>query len=138
MTPENVVFLLASVMVGEAEVLGEAAMLTVGHVIMNRVASDDFPNTVVEVIQQYRQWNGRGYPRRYHKGLARRVLRRPRDSTGGMLFCYSEQDRGRLELPEGDIVIGDGIFQLHLYREWPGAPEWKRMWQGWGLMPRTP
>ena len=125
MTPENVVFLLASVMVGEAEVLGEAAMLTVGHVIMNRVSSPDFPNTIVEVIQQYRQWNGRGYPRRYHRGLARAVLRREKPPHD-YLFCYSEQDRERLGLEEGDMVIGDGVFRLHLYRKWPGKPEWKR------------
>ena len=127
MTPENVVFLLASVMVGEAEVLGEAAMLTVGHVIMNRVSSPDFPNTIVEVIQQYRQWNGRGYPRRYHRGLARRILRRD-EPPHDYLYCYSEQDRERLGLPQGDLVIAEAhsVFRLHLYREFPGLPAWKR------------
>ncbi len=121
MTPD-VIWLLASVMVREAEVLGEGAMLTVGHILMNRVSSPDFPNTMAEVIAQPRQWNGRGYPRRYHKGLARQVLRRDGDIAGGMLYCYSQQDKERLGLAEGDMAMGDGMFQLHLYLEFPGRP----------------
>lgn len=112
------VTLLASVMVGEAGVLGPEAMLFVGHVVMNRVSSPCFPDTVVEVIEQQGQFNGRGIPKGCHLAMARRVLRRSRDPTGGMLYVLSEQDRERLGFPEGDLSIGKGGFQLHFYRRW--------------------
>lgn len=115
----NTVALLASVMLGEAGILGEEAMLAVGHVIMNRVSSNLFPDTVEDVIEQPYQWNGRAHPGAYHEALARKVLRRDHDPTGGMLYTLSENDRRKLKFPVGDRIYTWKIFKLHLYEEWP-------------------
>lgn len=119
----SVIWLLASVMVREAGVLGEDGMLAIGHCVMNRVASDKFPDKVVEVIEQPGQWNGRGAWGGNEEALARRVLRRDqnKDPTGGALYALSEQDRVKLGFPEGDTVVEDGRYRLHLYRAWPGG-----------------
>jgi len=106
-------------MLGEAGVLGEEAMLAVGHVIMNRVSSDFFPNTVTEVVEQPNQWNGRTIPHGYEEALARQVLRRNHDPTKGMLYSLSENDRRKLKFPIGDKIYEWKVFKIHLYKEWP-------------------
>jgi len=117
----DIITLLAAVLVGEAGVLGDDAMLAIGHAIMNRVSSPYSPDTVMEVLFQPRQWNGWGEPTDHHRVLARLILRRQRDPTGGMLYAFSEQDREWLGFPEGDMIYGSGpIFRLHLYKEFPG------------------
>ena len=120
MTPD-LIAILAAVMAGEAGILGDDAMLGVGHGIMNRVVSPYFPDTVMEVLFQPGQWNGWEDPTEHHRSLAKAVLRRDHDPTGGMLYAYSEQDRQRLGFPEGDKVYGTGrVFRVHLYKEYPG------------------
>ena len=43
------------------------------------------------------------------------------DPTGGALFVLSEQDRKKLGVRQGDLIlIGRGPFSLSFYRTWPG------------------
>ncbi len=52
MTFMEILMLMAGVMLGEAGVLGPEAALAVGHIIHNRVAAVEFPNTYAEVVEQ--------------------------------------------------------------------------------------
>lgn len=52
------VLLLAQVMVHEAQGEGEEGMLAVGSVVMNRVNSELFPDTISEVVYQKKQFSG--------------------------------------------------------------------------------
>lgn len=117
MPQSDAVWLLACILAGEAGVLSTPAMLAVGHVAMNRLADSQFPDAMIQVLQE--GFYGRREPSDYHLYLARRVLRREHDPTGGMLYCLSEQDRLQLGLPEGELVYGEGRVKIHLYREWP-------------------
>ena len=124
MTPLTVTLatlqLLAAVMAGEAAVLGDEGMLAVGYVALNRVNDGAFPDSLEHVLAPGAGFDGRApEPTEHHLALARYVLEEP-DWTGGMLYAYSLQDRLRLLYPPGDLVIGEGTFQLHLYRKWPG------------------
>lgn len=113
----NTVLILATVLMGEAGVLPEGMEL-IGHCVMNRVASPDFPDTVAEVLAQPWQFNGRTAPSSLAMYWARLVLRREHDPTGGVLFVLSGADRDRLGCPVGDVVYVGGEWSLHGYREW--------------------
>ncbi len=113
--PAETVLLLAQMMTGEAGVLGPDAMIAVCSVAENRLASDGFPDTMIDVIED--GFYARGTAADHHLQLARRCLSLP-DTTDGMLFAISEQDRRRLGCDPGDQVYGAGRYRLHLYREW--------------------
>lgn len=111
---------LASVMAGEAEILGDEGMLGVGHIALNRVDDPAFSNTLEKVLAVGAGFAGRvSQPSAHHVALASYVLTES-DWTDGMLYAYSLQDRKRLLYPPGDLVIGEGTYQLHLYKAWPG------------------
>ena len=118
----TVLVLLASVVEGEAGIVPEAMPL-IGHSIMNRVADDSglWPNDVIGVIEQSGQYNGRAKPSSRAIAVARDVLRRSSDPTGGMLFVISGQDARWLGCGEGDIVYVSPAGSVHGYQEWCGG-----------------
>lgn len=115
MTFLQILMLLAGVMLGEADVLDVDAAKAVGYVVINRVASADFPNTYAAVIEQ--GFYGWSEPTNEYIHLAYELFVEP-DSTNGCLFVISEQDKQYLGFPPGDIVYGSGKYQLHLYKKW--------------------
>jgi len=115
-----VVLLLAGMMLGEAGVLGPEAAKAVGHVALNRVAAEGYPNNLLSVIQQ--GFYGWEYPTAEYVRLAYEVLNED-DVTNGCLYALSRQDREMLKARRGDVVFGNGIYQLHLYKTWPANTE---------------
>ena len=100
---------------GEAGMLGPEAATAVGHVIMNRVASPDFPDTFEEVIAQ--GFFGWQEPTQEYIDLAWGMFGQP-DQTGGCLFVLSAQDRRMLDFGPGVLWFGRGKYQLHFYKSW--------------------
>ena len=113
----NCLVALAMVLAGEAGVVPDAQPM-IAHTVMNRVASDSFPNTIEAVLLQEGQWNGWAEPTDQSLYWARKVMRRDSDPTGGMLFALSGDDHKRLGCPVGDIVFVNRDHSVHLYREW--------------------
>ena len=113
--PAETVVLLAQMMTGEAGVLGTDAMIAMCSVAENRLANDWFPDTMIDVLEE--GFYARGPASEHHLELARRCLDLP-DTTDGMLFAISEQDRRKLGCDPGDQVYGRGRYKIHLYREW--------------------
>lgn len=109
--------LLAMVLEGEAGLVPDAMPL-VAHAVMNRVADPRWPGTVLEVLQEPHQFNGRARPSGRALRLARRALRRAGDPTGGILFVIGGADRRRLGCPPGDVVFVDWKWSVHGYRDW--------------------
>ncbi len=108
--------LLSAVMCGEAGILSDDAMMDIGHVVLNRVEDDAFPNNVPDVIED--GFNGYQEPSLWDRLLAMKVLLRKKATE--FLYALSLQDRLKLGCDEGDKVWGDPPFQLHLYKEWCG------------------
>lgn len=115
MPPIEVVILLASMMAGEAQVVGVEGMMAVCSVAENRVADPRFGGDLREVIME--GFVARGQVDPLHLWLARACLNTS-DTTGGMLYAISQQDRVRLGCPRGQIVIGEWPMQIHMSREW--------------------
>lgn len=115
MTPESVVRLLAAMMVAEVGVLGPAAMVAVCSVAENRVADPRFPSTMEGVIMG--GFYGRGEVTDVALGLAEVCLAIP-DTTGGMLYAISEEDRVSLGCGEGALIWERGPWKTHMSREW--------------------
>lgn len=124
----TLLILLAGTMAGEADVLGEPAMLAVGHVALNRLASPDFPNDLRTVLHQ--GFRGFREPTEWHVALARRVLSEP-DTTDGCLFALSRQDMEMLAFPRGDLEFGQDFFRLYCYRNWHEPEERIRKEEEW-------
>ena len=106
--------LLAGVCVGEAGILSDDAMMDVGHVVLNRVEDDAFPNSVPDVIEE--GFNGYQNPNLWDRLLAVKVLMRKKATD--FLYALSLQDRLKLGCDEGDKIYRRGIWELHLYKEW--------------------
>ena len=115
--PDATVWLLAAVLAGEAGVLPDAMPL-IGHCVLNRVDSADFPDTVIDVLVQEGQWNGWADPTALSVYWAKRALRRKRDETGGVLFVLSGDDRRNLGCDVGDIIYVGDQWSVHGYYEW--------------------
>jgi hypothetical protein len=113
--PAETVLLLAQMMIGEAGVLGPDAMIAVCSVAENRLTSDWFPDTMIDVLEK--GFYARGPVTERHLRLARECLDLP-DTTGGMLFAISEQDRLKLRCEPGDEIYSRGRYRMHLYRGW--------------------
>ena len=111
----NIVMILAIVLAGEAGPV-DAAVPVIAHSVMNRVASDAFPGTVLAVLED--GYNGRGTPTALHVTWARIVLRRRGDPTGGILYVISREDVELLNCGPGDVVFVEGPWEVHGYREW--------------------
>ena len=114
------ILLLAMMAAGEAGPLTDAIPLLM-HCALNRVADPRWPDTVVQVIEQPHQFNGRAEPTWLHLYWARQVLGRDHDPTGGVLFVLSGDDRRRLGCPVGDVIYVGWDWSLHGYREWCGG-----------------
>ena len=108
---------LASVVAGEASIVPEA-MPMVGHSIMNRVESEEWPDDVIAVIEQPHQYNGRAEPSLLAMAVALQVLNRTADPTGGVMFVLSGQDTRWLGCGEADMVYVSPAGSVHGYQEW--------------------
>lgn len=111
----NVVLLLAIVAAGEAGPVEEAVEMIM-HSAMNRVGDEGFPNTVVEALLE--GYNGWGVPTARHFQLARQVLLRDSDPTGGIKFVLSREDVELLDCPPGVMIYREGPWEVHGYQEW--------------------
>ena len=109
--------LLAMVIQGEVGLVPQAMPL-VAHAVMNRVADHRWPDTVIGVLEQPHQWNGRADPSSLAYYWARRALRRDRDPTGGILFVISGDDRKVLDCDRGDVIYVVPDHSVHGYRSW--------------------
>jgi len=104
---------LASIMQGEAGVLGLPGMFAIGICAMSRMAT-------------HKSWHGfygRAKPSPQAYLLARVFMSIPSDIWTGLYgtypYCLSRQDIERLGFPKGDKIVGNGKYQIHLYRRWP-------------------
>lgn len=119
---------LATTLYFEARAQDEAGMTAVGQVVLNRVASDEFPDRVCAVVReggetppcQFAYWcDGRSDRPDADDpdwALARQVAdrlleRRPRDRTGKALFFHSADIEPPWVLPRQRTTrVGDNIF----------------------------
>lgn len=112
--------LLATIIQGEAAVLGPAGMTAVAAVFIARLLSPAFPNTVTAVAPPF---YGRADPSPVALDIAATALAHPQQLIarfGQHMFVFSAQDRRRLHLPPGDRqIIRSHTWQLHLYKEDP-------------------
>lgn len=115
MMTSKIIMILAIVLAGEAGPV-DAAVPLIAHSVMNRVASDAFPGTVLAVLED--GYNGWGAPTALHFAWARRILRRRGDPTGGIVFVLSRQDVALLSCGAGDLVFVEGPWEVHGYRAW--------------------
>ena len=114
------VYMLACVMVGEAEVLGDTAMLWVGQVALNRVADPRFPSSLHQVLED--GFAGWGRPDDRAVALAEGLMacQSVDVAVHDYLWVYSLQDVERLGFVPGDRVLGGlGRYRLHFYRGVP-------------------
>ena len=123
--------LLATILQGEAAVLGPAGMTAVAAVFIARLLSPAFPSTVSAVAPPF---FGRAQPGAEALAIATYALSNPTvllAEHGTYLYCFSAQDRHRLQLRPADRRLRRStVWQLHLYKEdplehhrpLPGAP----------------
>ena len=84
---------LATAIYHEANAESVKGQIAVANVIMNRVESKDFPNSVCGVISQKSQFSW--YNKTKHKytdetlAIARKMLNNRQDNTNGALFFHS-------------------------------------------------
>lgn len=118
MTPE----LLAQVIgeAGGADVWGSTEKMRdawrfLMHTALNRHLAPDVPGFLDGFFARERR------PPPEAIDMARDVLGADEDPTGGCIYALSAQDLDLLGIErQGDIVLrGRGVFELHLYREWP-------------------
>ena len=112
--------LLATILQGEAAVLGPAGMTAVAAVFIARLLSPAYPSTVSAVAPPF---YGRADPSPIALDIAEQALAHPQQLLalfGTHMFVFSAQDRHRLHLPPGDRqFIRSDTWQLHLYQEDP-------------------
>lgn len=118
--------LLATILQGEAAVLGPAGMTAVAAVFVARLLSPSFPDTVPAVATAF---YGSSPPGLTAQAIAADALTDPAafladyyltNHSVETLYCFSAQDRRRLNLPPGDQqLIRSHTWQLHLYKEDP-------------------
>lgn len=112
--------LLATILQGEAAVLGPAGMTAVAAVFVARMLSPAFPSTVSAVAPPF---YGRAIPGPTALYIAADALTNPANYSVEFVYCFSAQDRRKLGLPPGDRqLIRSRTWQLHLYKEDPLAP----------------
>lgn len=112
--------LLASILQGEAAILGSTGMTAVAAVFVARLLAPHYPDTVQGVAEAF---YGRAMPSQEAMQIAAAALSHPKallEEQGIFYYALSRQDRERLHLPPGDrMIAGRHIFQLHLYQKWP-------------------
>lgn len=112
--------LLATILQGEAAVLGPAGMTAVAAVFIARLLSPAFPCTVHAVAPPF---YGRATPGAHALAIATYALDNPTvllADHGSYLYCFSAQDRRKLQLRPADRVLRRSpTWQLHLYKEDP-------------------
>jgi hypothetical protein len=114
-------FLLAKIIYAEAGSgwLPEEWKFCVGEVVMNRVASPEFPDTVEEVLMQPGQYYGRGSryfaslrPDRQHLLIALRLLEGERHMTPAVVFQANFPQGSGTYLKFTDSVLGSTYLCL--------------------------
>lgn len=99
---EDDLYVLSHIISAEAGNCSEDMMLSVGSVVLNRVADDRFPDTISEVVFQEGQysptWNGAYYnePTEAAKKVAKRLLEEGSQIDGSVVF--------QAEFPQGNGV----------------------------------
>lgn len=111
--------LMCSVMRAEVRNVGIGleniqAQRAIAQVIMNRVASPEHPDTVESVVAT--GFTARGEVERSCIWGLRMEM--PIGVESGFLYALSNRDVRTLGFGRGDRVYGQGVFQLHLFREW--------------------
>ena len=95
-------YVLSHIISAEAGNCSEDMMLSVGSVVLNRVADDRFPDTISEVVFQEGQyaptWDGAYYnePTEAAKKVAKRLLEEGSQIDGSVVF--------QAEFPQGNGV----------------------------------
>jgi len=104
---------LAIILQGEAAVLGMPGMFAVGLCVMARLS----------LGQRTDNFYGRATPSSEALFLSSLFLSVPpnvwTDNFGLYPYCLSKQDVSKLRAPPGDKVVGNGKYQIHLFKEWP-------------------
>ena len=118
--PYESLSLLAGIMHAEAGSgwLGDHWRLNVGEVVLNRVASPEFPNTIREVLEQPGQYygaNSAGYlaslrPQRACAELALRLLQGERNMESSVVFQANFRQGGGTYLALEDSLLGWTYF----------------------------
>ena len=99
---EDDLYVLSHIISAEAGNCSEDMMLSVGSVVLNRVADDRFPDTISEVVFQEGQyaptWDGAYYnePTEAAKKVAKRLLEEGSQIDGSVVF--------QAEFPQGNGV----------------------------------
>jgi len=106
---------LAIILQGEGAVLGLPGMFAVGLCVMSRLA----------LHQRTDNFYGRAEPGSDALLLAEMFLSvSPNhwvEAYGLYPYCLSKQDVEKLRAPPGDITVGKGKYEIHLFREWPSG-----------------
>lgn len=103
---------LAVALYHEARGLSYDGMLSVGTVIMNRVNSDKYPNTVCEVIAQPYQFSyfGNGKPETY-SSITEAVITKPTIyDAANLRFAV---DIAHTAYSEHDVPFGEDVLYYH-------------------------
>lgn len=103
-----------------ADYCSDETRMMVGTVVLNRVASEYFPNSVVEVATQYLQygrlyWTGIVWPDRASEACEAHAVRRAYDCAEALLMGERALDEGviyQAEFSQGTEIVAyqDGIY----------------------------
>lgn len=103
-----------------ADYCSDETRMMVGTVVLNRVASEYFPDTVVEVATQYLQygrlyWTGIVWPDRASEACEAHAVQRAYDCAEALLMGERAFDEGviyQAEFPQGSETVAhvDGIY----------------------------
>ena len=109
---------LATAIYHEANAESEKGQIAVANVIMNRVESKDFPNSVCGVISQKSQFSWYGKTKHKYSdktvAVAEKVLaKRVNDVTNGSLFFHSGKDPYWTKKMKFVTKIGGHKFYRH-------------------------
>ena len=104
-------FVLATIIQGEAGVLGQTGMLAVAGVLMTQLYFGWSPDRIGE------SWYGRAWPGEYAWELAEGIVQGEVNPTG-YLFCLSQDDVDKLGCRKGKPITR-GRWVLYLYEHWP-------------------
>jgi len=112
--------LLASIIQGEAGIMGSAGMTAVAAVFVARLLSPHYPDTVATVAESF---YARAMPTQKAAEIALHALESPQaliDAVGRYFYVLSKQDVAKLKLPPGQRTLKRNLtFELHLYDHWP-------------------
>lgn len=110
---------LAKMAYGEAGICSRTEQAATMWCALNRVDSPEYPNTVIEVIEQRNQFQGYSSTNPVNKDLLNLA-------NEVMLYWQEGDDTGRVLPREYMYFIGDGKHN-HFYDAWKNGNEWTWM-----------